>query len=100
MRTVTRLSLTSASLSDVAADALIIGVGRKGRSMVVAPGATGDLGGLRPVAARGRHRLSHPVAGPNEDGSYGVVTRGFAPADQVLAVLQTWVAESGAHALN
>ena len=35
----TRLSLTSTRLSDVAADALIIGVARKGRSLVVAPGA-------------------------------------------------------------
>ncbi|HVS67083.1 MAG TPA: leucyl aminopeptidase [Mycobacteriales bacterium] len=35
----TRLSLTSSSLNQVAADALIIGVARKGRSVVVAPGA-------------------------------------------------------------
>src|ERR1041385_3594232 len=27
------------------------------------------------------------VAGPNEEGVYGVVTRGFAPGDQVVAVL-------------
>jgi leucyl aminopeptidase len=35
----TRLSLTSTPLNQVAADALIIGVARKGRSAVVAPGA-------------------------------------------------------------
>jgi leucyl aminopeptidase len=35
----TRLSLTSTALNQVAADALIIGVARKGRSLVVAPGA-------------------------------------------------------------
>jgi putative protein-disulfide isomerase len=31
------------------------------------------------------------VAGPNAEGTYGVVTRGFQPADQVLPVLQRWV---------
>jgi leucyl aminopeptidase len=35
----TRLSLTTTSIADVAADALIIGVARRGRSLVVAPGA-------------------------------------------------------------
>lgn len=40
------------------------------------------------------------VAGPNEDGAYGIVTRGFAPADQVLAVLHAWIVEPRAHALN
>ena len=35
----TRISLTSTRLSDVVADALIIGVARKGRTLVVAPGA-------------------------------------------------------------
>lgn len=34
------------------------------------------------------------VAGPNEEGVYGVVTRGFAPADQVLPVLQTWMSQA------
>lgn len=32
------------------------------------------------------------VGGPNEQGAYGVVTRGYAPADQVLAVLKDWIA--------
>jgi putative protein-disulfide isomerase len=40
------------------------------------------------------------VAGPSDDGTFGVVTRGYAPADQVLTILRTWVAEAGAHALN
>ena len=31
------------------------------------------------------------VGGPNEEGAYGVITRGFAPADQVLDVLKRWV---------
>jgi putative protein-disulfide isomerase len=31
------------------------------------------------------------VAGPNEEGVYGVVTRGFAPSEQVLAVLKDWM---------
>jgi putative protein-disulfide isomerase len=31
------------------------------------------------------------VAGPNEEGVYGVVTRGFAPGDQVIAVLKEWL---------
>lgn len=31
------------------------------------------------------------VAGPNEDGAFGVVTRGYAPGDQVVAVLKTWM---------
>lgn len=31
------------------------------------------------------------VGGPNEQGAYGVVTRGYAPADQVLAVLGDWI---------
>lgn len=31
------------------------------------------------------------VGGPNEAGAYGVVTRGCAPADQVLRVLDEWV---------
>ncbi len=32
------------------------------------------------------------IGGPNEQGVYGVVTRGYAPAEQVLAVLRAWVA--------
>ena len=31
------------------------------------------------------------VAGPNEEGVYGVVTRGFAPGEQVIAVLKDWM---------
>jgi putative protein-disulfide isomerase len=31
------------------------------------------------------------VAGPSAEGTYGVVTRGFQPADQILPVLQRWV---------
>jgi putative protein-disulfide isomerase len=31
------------------------------------------------------------VGGPNEQGVYGVVTRGYAPAEQVLAVLRNWI---------
>jgi putative protein-disulfide isomerase len=31
------------------------------------------------------------VAGPNDEGVYGVVTRGYAPGEQVLAVLKDWM---------
>jgi len=31
------------------------------------------------------------VAGPNAEGVYGVVTRGFAPGDQVVAILREWL---------
>ena len=31
------------------------------------------------------------VAGPNAEGVYGVVTRGFAPGERVLAVLKDWM---------
>jgi putative protein-disulfide isomerase len=31
------------------------------------------------------------VAGPNEQGVFGVVTRGYAPPDQVVAVLKDWI---------
>lgn len=31
------------------------------------------------------------VAGPNAEGVYGVVTRGYAPADQVVAILKEWL---------
>ena len=31
------------------------------------------------------------VAGPNAEGVYGVVTRGFAPGEQVLSVLKDWM---------
>ena len=36
------------------------------------------------------------VAGPNEDGVYGVVTRGYASGDQVLGVLKDWLARIAA----
>ena len=31
------------------------------------------------------------VAGPNADGVYGVVTRGFAPGEQVVGILKEWL---------
>jgi putative protein-disulfide isomerase len=31
------------------------------------------------------------VAGPNAEGVYGVVTRGFAPAEQVVGILREWL---------
>lgn len=31
------------------------------------------------------------VGGPNEHGVYGVVTRGYAPGEQVLDVIRTWI---------
>lgn len=34
------------------------------------------------------------VAGPNAEGAFGVVTRGYAPSDQVLAILRAWMAEA------
>ncbi len=36
------------------------------------------------------------VAGPNAEGVYGVVTRGFAPPEQVLEVLKDWMARIAA----
>lgn len=32
------------------------------------------------------------VGGPNEQGAFGVVTRGYAPPEQVFAVLRGWIA--------
>ena len=32
------------------------------------------------------------VGGPNDQGVYGVVTRGYAPPEQVLAILRDWIA--------
>lgn len=32
------------------------------------------------------------IGGPNAQGVYGVVTRGYAPPEQVLAVLRDWIA--------
>jgi putative protein-disulfide isomerase len=31
------------------------------------------------------------VAGPNAEGVYGVVTRGFAPSEQVVGILREWL---------
>ncbi|WP_374472877.1 DsbA family protein [Phenylobacterium sp.] len=36
------------------------------------------------------------VAGPNEAGAFGVVTRGYAPPDQVVAVLREWLERTAA----
>jgi putative protein-disulfide isomerase len=33
------------------------------------------------------------VGGPDDEGRFGVVTRGFAPADEVLRVLEAWMAQ-------
>jgi len=48
----------------------------------------GDYGTSQRAGVTGFPTL---VAGPNQDGAYGVVTRGFAPGDQVLAVLSQWI---------
>ena len=36
------------------------------------------------------------IGGPNAEGVYGVVTRGYAPGEQVLAVLKGWIASIAA----
>ncbi|MBI1197189.1 MAG: DsbA family protein [Phenylobacterium sp.] len=36
------------------------------------------------------------IGGPNEHGVYGVVARGYAPAEQVLAVLRDWISRIAA----
>lgn len=36
------------------------------------------------------------VGGPNPDGAYGVVTRGYAPAEPVVSALQAWISGSAA----
>ena len=36
------------------------------------------------------------VGGPNEEGVYGVVTRGYAPPEQVVAVLNDWISRIAA----
>ena len=36
------------------------------------------------------------VGGPNEHGVYGVVTRGYAPSEQVLGVIKTWISSIAA----
>ena len=36
------------------------------------------------------------VGGPDENGIFGVVTRGFAPSEQVMGVLKTWISSIAA----
>lgn len=36
------------------------------------------------------------VGGPDENGVYGVVTRGYAPPEQVIAVLKDWISRMAA----
>ena len=36
------------------------------------------------------------VGGPNDHGVFGVVTRGYAPAEQVMAVLKSWISSIAA----
>jgi putative protein-disulfide isomerase len=36
------------------------------------------------------------VGGPNDEGVYGVVTRGYAPSEQVLAVIRDWISRIAA----
>ena len=36
------------------------------------------------------------VGGPNEAGAFGVVTRGYAPAEQVVGVLKDWISRIAA----
>lgn len=36
------------------------------------------------------------VGGPNEEGVYGVVTRGYAPPEQVVTVLRDWISRIAA----
>jgi leucyl aminopeptidase len=79
----TRLSLTSTPLHQVAADALIIGVARKGRSMVVAPGAEAVDKALK-------KRLEGALQALGASGRKGEVTRlaslGATAAPTIVAV--------------
>jgi leucyl aminopeptidase len=79
----TRLSLTSTPLNQVAADALIIGVARKGRSLVVAPGAEAVDKALK-------KRLEGALQALGATGRAGEVTRvatlGATAAPAVVAV--------------
>ncbi|MGN6473170.1 MAG: M17 family peptidase N-terminal domain-containing protein, partial [Mycobacteriales bacterium] len=79
----TRLSLTSSSLNQVAADALIIGVARRGRSLVVAPGAEAIDKALK-------KRLEGALQALGATGKPGEVTRlatlGATEAPAVVAV--------------
>ncbi len=79
----TRLSLTTMSMTEVAADALIIGVARRGRSMVVAPGAERLDRALK-------KRLEDALKAVGATGKAGEVIRmatlGAAKAPAVVAV--------------
>jgi putative protein-disulfide isomerase len=55
----------------------------------------GDYGASQRAGVTGFPTL---VAGPDADGVYGVVTRGFAPGDAVLAALHQWMGTSEAQA--
>src|SRR3990167_362664 len=52
------------------------------------PGARSDYGTSQRAGVTGFPTL---VAGPGADGTYGVVTRGYQPAEQVLPVLHRWM---------
>jgi leucyl aminopeptidase len=79
----TRLSLTSSSIADVSADALIIGVARRGRTLVVAPGAEKLDRALK-------KRLAEALKALGATGKAGEVTRlatlGATGAPAVVAV--------------
>jgi leucyl aminopeptidase len=79
----TRLSLTSTPLNQAAADALIIGVARKGRSLVVAPGAEAVDKALK-------KRLEGALQALGATGRKGEITRlatlGATTAPAVVAV--------------
>ena len=53
----------------------------------------GDYGTSQRAGVTGFPTL---VGGPNEHGVYGVVTRGYAPAEQVLAILRDWISRIAA----
>jgi leucyl aminopeptidase len=79
----TRLNLTATALTDIAADTLIIGVARRGRSLVVAPGAERLDKALK-------KRLEESLKALGATGKAGEVTRmatlGAASAPAVVAV--------------
>ena len=53
----------------------------------------GDYGTSQRAGVTGFPTL---VGGPNEHGVYGVVTRGYAPGEQVLAILRDWISRIAA----
>jgi leucyl aminopeptidase len=79
----TRLTLTSSSLADVAADAVIIGVARRGRTLVVPPGAEKLDRALK-------KKLAEALKAAGATGKAGEVTRiatlGATGAGSVVAV--------------